>query len=57
MKLEYKFNRIELKLICECLEQATINTCDVDVISNIKSLKKNIVRVLNLDIDLNEVEE
>jgi hypothetical protein len=56
MELEYKFNRNELKLICECLEQATTNTCDVDVISNIKSLREKIVSVLNLDFKLNEVE-
>ena len=57
MKLEYKFNRTELKLICECLEQATYNTTNSDLIDNIKRLKENIISVLNLEQDLNEVEE
>ena len=57
MKLEYKFNRTELKLICECLEQAIYNTMDGDLIDNINKLKENIIGVLNLEQDLNEVEK
>ena len=57
MKIDYKFNRLELKLICESLEQATYNTKDSDLIDNINKLKENIISVLNLEIDLNEVEK
>ena len=56
MKLKYEFNRTELKLICECLEQASYNTNDVDLIDNAHRLKENIISVLNLEIDLQEVE-
>ena len=55
MKIEYKFNREELKLICGCLEQATYNTRDSNLIDNINLLKENIISVLNLEQDLNEV--
>lgn len=57
MKIEYKFNRTELKMICESLEQATYNTNDCDLIENLIRLRENIVSMLNLEQDLNEVEE
>ena len=56
MKLKYEFDRTELKLICECLEQATYNANDVNLIDNIHRLKENIISVLNLERDLQEVE-
>jgi hypothetical protein len=55
MKIEYKFNRTELKLICEALEQATYNTKERDLIDNLNRLKENLISVLNLESDLNEV--
>ena len=55
MKIEYKFNREELNLICECLKQAGFNSRDCDFIEKTNLLKKNIISVLNLEQDLNEV--
>ena len=55
MKIDCKFNREELNLICECLEQAGFNSRDCIFIDKANLLKKNIISVLNLEQDLNEV--
>ena len=57
MKLEYKFNRQELKLICKCLEKVSYNTSDADLIDNMHRLKENLISILNLERDLNEVQK
>ena len=56
MEIKYDFDRTELKLICECLEQASYNANDVDLIDNMHRLKENIISVLNLERDLQEAE-
>ncbi|MFW6027097.1 MAG: hypothetical protein ACOCRX_12245 [Candidatus Woesearchaeota archaeon] len=57
MRIEYKFNRTELKIICEALEQATYNTNNNDLIENLIRLRENLVSVLDLENGLSEVEE
>lgn len=58
MKIEYNFNKEELKLICECLDVAKddiIHSSSEDY-TNIVKLRENIVSLINLTTNLNELE-
>lgn len=58
MKIEYKFDIKELKLICQCLEVAKDKIIDTsgNDFYNIIKLRENLVRIINIDLDLNELE-
>ena len=58
MKIEYKFNKEELKLICECLEVAKDEIVDKsgNDFYNIIKLRENLVHIINIDLDLYELE-
>ena len=54
MKLDLKFNKEELFLICDCLDVAKDNTTNINLIDNINILKNNIKKVIDVLEDLKE---
>ena len=58
MKLEYKFNRTELKTLFDLLEiLESREDIKAEYTEKASLLKENIASVLNLEVDLHEVEE